>query len=261
MQKFSEEFILVPRASVSARASEPETRSAAVVAASTSSFTTAPAVVTTSTAETKVQQVRTSLPLGRSFLSKLPLKGDHAVTTTICAYYEDAVISSVALDYKTNLYCDLAAEFASFAALFEQYKCTSIRLETWTGNICPMNNTIGNLVAGPLVEMVTPSPYLTAPTLQRILDAPNAHFLDFGYSRNHFVYTYKPHGCYVPDTGASPDNFIHSGGWQETSCVAKHIWGCWLQQSSATVPLTTASGHYIPRRLTFTVQFRRRRQT
>ncbi len=248
--KYGEEFILVPRASVSAPTSVPETRSAAVVAAQSTSAVSSSSVTTSPT--------RSTLSMA---LSKVPLTGDHALTTTLNAYYEDAVPSAAALDYKFNLYCDLPAEFASFKALYEQYKCLSIRLETWTGGITTMNNVLGNTNAGPLVENVSRSPYVTAPTMQQLLDQPGAHFLDYGFHGNHFITTYKPQGCYVPDTGSSPDNFVHSSGWQETANVAKHIWGCWLQQSSATNPISTASGKYIIRRMTFVVAFRRRRQT
>lgn len=247
MSQIKEEYILVPKASLSARNAVSETSSAAVVAAPEAKE-----------AKEKASSAYTQAKLGSMMFSSSK-DPDAMCETTLTAVYGDYIPSAAFLDYKINLYTDLCLEWPNFKQVFEQYRVKKIEAITWTGELVDrfQNSTsAANCNGMAIASSFTRQPLTAAVTFVDLCDMPAMKLLEYGTTRNAFKQTFKPDGCFTADTGSSPTSFIHQKGWMETNNANQHIWATFAQNSEQAAINGTTKLVHIYR---FYVEFRRRR--
>lgn len=259
-QGFSDNYILVPRSSVSARTSESETQ----IRVTPQVTTVAPAAAqSTSSVDSKaVSSKPPSSTLSAKVLALMakPLSGNNGpCATSLTAVYQDFIPSGGYVDYFINLYVDLCSEFANFKQVFEQYRVSRIDATTWTGELTNrfQNSTsAANCNGLAIASGFSRQPVTAAVTFTNLCDMNNTKLLEYGTTKNAHKQHLKTDGCFTLDTASSPSNYVHQSGWLETNNADKHIWGTFLQNSNmAAISGTTALWHIFR----FQVEFRRRR--
>lgn len=148
------------------------------------------------------------------------------------------------------------AEFADFAALFEQYRVIKVTSQLWTGEINGARAVSGTSVATgtQILHNWFNSPLAASPTFDQLSDSFGAKYVDYLVNKNSHPMVHYPKGCYL-DVGSGV--YENSVDWQSTSKAANHVWGCYA--FSSRTQAVTASGIPFVVPMIFMVEFRKRR--